>query len=60
MSDKVAHNWNDVDKDIKKTFDKIGLPEAEKKYLDGIHAQYESEAIYHNMIKELEDKKVIF
>lgn len=60
VSDKVAHNWNDVDKDIKKTFDKIGLPEAEKKYLDGIHAQYESEAIYHNMIKELEDKKVIF
>lgn len=60
VSDKVAHNWNDVDKDIKRTFDKIGLPEAEKKYLDGIHAQYESEAIYHNMIKELEDKKVIF
>lgn len=60
VSDKIAHNWNDVDKDIKNTFDKIGLPDAERKYLDGIHAQYESEAIYHNMIKELEDKNVIF
>ncbi|HPF83340.1 MAG TPA: Fe-S cluster assembly protein SufB [Bacilli bacterium] len=60
VSDKIAHDWNDVDSDIKKTFDKIGLPEAEKKYLDGIHAQYESETIYHNMLKELEDKNVIF
>ena len=60
VTDKIAHNWNDVDTDIKNTFDKIGLPDAERKYLDGIHAQYESEAVYHNMIKELEEKNVIF
>ena len=60
VSDKIANDWNDVDKDIKNTFDEIGLPEAEKKYLDAVHAQYESESIYHNMIKELEDKNVIF
>ena len=60
VSDKIANDWNDVDKDIKDTFDKIGLPEAEKKYLDAVHAQYESESIYHNMIKELEEKNVIF
>ena len=60
VTDKIAHNWNDVDTDIKNTFDKIGLPDAERKYLDGIHSQYESEAVYHNMIKELEEKNVIF
>ena len=41
MDDKIHNNWNDVPKDIKDTFDKIGLPEAEK-YLSGVHAQYES------------------
>lgn len=60
VSDKVASSWNDVDKDIKKTFDEIGLPEAERKYLDGTHAQFESEVIYSNMLKELKDKNVIF
>ncbi|MEG0618070.1 MAG: Fe-S cluster assembly protein SufB, partial [Bacilli bacterium] len=59
-SDKIASDWNEVACDIKKTFDNIGLPDAEKKYLDGTHAQYESETIYHNMIKELEEKNVIF
>ena len=60
VSDTIANNWDDVDKDIKETFDKIGLPEAERKYLDGTHAQYESEVIYSNMIKEVEDKNIIF
>jgi len=60
VSDNIASNWNDVDKDIKSVFDKIGLPEAENKYLCGVGAQFESEVIYHNMIKELEDKNVIF
>lgn len=60
MDNKVHNNWNDLPSDIKETFDKIGLPDAEKKYLAGVGAQYESEAIYHNMIKELEEKKVIF
>lgn len=60
MDDKIHNNWNDVPKDIKDTFDKIGLPEAEKKYLSGVHAQYESEGIYSNMLKELEEKNIIF
>lgn len=60
VSDKVANDWNEIDADIKNTFEELGVPEAEAKYLDGMHAQYESESIYHNMIKELEDKNVIF
>ncbi len=60
LDDKIHDNWNDVPKDIKNTFDEIGLPEAEKKYLSGVHAQYESEGIYSNMLHELEEKKVIF
>ena len=57
---KVENDWQNVACNIKNTFDKIGLIEAEEKYLDGIGAQYESEVVYHNMIKELEDKNVIF
>ena len=60
VSDTIADDWNKVDKDIKDVFDKIGLPDAEKKYLCGVGAQFESEVIYHNMIKELEDKNIIF
>ena len=60
IDNKIHSDWNDVPKDIKNTFDKIGLPEAEQKYLAGIGAQFESEVIYHNMLKELEDKNVIF
>ena len=51
----------DIDFDnITYTFEKLGIPDAEKKYLAGVGAQYESEVVYHNMIKELEDKNVIF
>ena len=60
VSDKVENNWDRIDCNIKDTFDKVGVIDAEKKYLDGIGAQYESEVVYHNMIKELEDKNVIF
>ena len=60
MNDKVEKDWNKVSCSIKDTFDKIGLIESEKKYLDGVGAQFESEVVYHNMIKELEDKNVIF
>ncbi len=56
----ISNKWEDVPKDIKDTFDKIGLPEAEQKYLAGVGAQYESEVIYHNMLKELEEKNIIF
>jgi Fe-S cluster assembly protein SufB len=53
-------SWEDVPDTIKTTFDKLGIPEAEQKYLAGVTAQYESEAVYHNMLKEVEDKGVIF
>lgn len=60
VTDKVENNWDKVACPIKETFDEVGLIDAEKKYLDGIGAQYESEVVYHSMIKELEDKGVIF
>ena len=59
-SDKVYNDWEKVPDEARKTFCNLGLPNAEDKYLDGLGAQYDSEAIYHNMIKELEEKKVIF
>ncbi len=60
MTERQESDWNKVDTDIKNTFDKIGLIEAEEKYLSGVGAQFESEVVYHNMIKELEEKNVIF
>lgn len=60
VTDDVKNNWNDVKKDIQETFCQIGLIESEKKYLDGVGAQFESEVVYHNMIQELTDKNVIF
>ena len=60
VGNKVENNWDSVDKDVKNTFDKIGLIDSEKKYLDGVGAQFESEAVYHNMIQELVEKNVIF
>ncbi len=59
-SKKVEKNWDEVPETIKKTFQKLGIPEAEQKYLSGVTTQYESEAVYHNMLKEVEDKGVIF
>ncbi|MDD3340933.1 MAG: Fe-S cluster assembly protein SufB [Bacilli bacterium] len=60
IDDKVHHDWSKVPKDARNTFKELGLPDAEEKYLGGIGAQYESEVIYHSMIKELEDKNIIF
>ena len=60
VSDKTENNWNNVACPIKDTFEELGLIDAEKKYLGGIGAQYESEVVYHNMIEELEEKGVIF
>ena len=60
IDNKVHNDWKEVPKEARDTFQKLGLFDAEKKYLDGIGAQYESEVIYHNMIKELEEKNVIF
>lgn len=57
---KNSKKWDEVPEDIKKTFDKLGIPEAEKKALAGAGGQYESEAVYHNLKKQWEDKGVIF
>ncbi len=59
-SAKVENSWDDVPETIRNTFDKLGIPEAEQKYLAGVHTQYESEAVYGNMLKEVADKGVIF
>ena len=56
----LTDNWDNIDKNIKQEFDELGVIQAEKKYLDGIGAQYDSEVIYHNMIKELKEKNIIF
>jgi len=53
-------SWDDVPADIKETFDKLGIPEAERKFLAGAGAQYESESIYHSLKKEWESQGVIF
>ena len=58
--DELTDNWNDIKEEVRDIFDNLGVINAEKKYLDGIGAQYDSEVIYHNMIKELVSKNVIF
>ena len=59
-SEKEVKSWDEVPETIKNTFQKLGIPEAEQKYLSGVATQYESEMVYHNMLKEIEDKGVIF
>ena len=53
-------SWDDVPEEIKNTFERLGIPEAERKYLAGVTTQYESEAVYHNMLEEVQSKGVIF
>ena len=53
-------DWDDVPEDIRNTFDKLGIPEAEQKWLSGVTAQYESEAVYHSIREDLEKQGVIF
>ena len=60
IGEKVEDNWDNVPKDARETFCSLGLIDAEKKYLGGIGAQYESEVVYHNMLDEIANKKVIF
>lgn len=57
---KNAQAWEDVPEDIKQTFDKLGIPEAERKALAGVGAQYDSDVIYHSLKKEWEDQGVVF
>jgi Fe-S cluster assembly protein SufB len=59
-SEKQGRSWDEVPDDIKKTFDRLGLPEAERKYLAGVGAQYESEVVYHQVREDLEKQGVIF
>lgn len=59
-SEKTEKDWNNVPTAIKDTFDKLGIMEAEQKYLAGVSTQFESEVVYHNTIKELEDLGVLF
>jgi len=59
-SDRQGRSWDDVPAEIKRTFDKLGIPEAEKKFLAGVGAQYESEVVYHNLREDLQKKGVIF
>jgi Fe-S cluster assembly protein SufB len=59
-TEKQAKSWDDLPPDIKDTWDKLGIPEAEKKYLAGVGAQYESEVVYHKLKEDLESQGVLF
>lgn len=60
INDKVFNNWDSIGCEVRKTFDDIGLIDAENKYLGGVGAQYDSETIYHNMLNDIKEKGVIF
>jgi Fe-S cluster assembly protein SufB len=59
-TDKQGHTWEEVPQEIKDTFDKLGIPEAEKKFLAGVKAQFESEVVYGSLKEDLAEKGVIF
>jgi len=59
-TEKQAHSWDEVPENIKNTFNRLGIPEAEQKFLAGVGAQYESEMVYHNIQRQLEAQGVIF
>ena len=59
-SEASQTSWDEVPEEIKRTFDKLGIPEAEQKYLAGVSAQYESEVVYHNMKEEFQKLGIIF
>src|SRR5512143_1032307 len=59
-SEKSAKNWDEVPTDVKHTFDRLGIPEAERKFLAGVGAQYESESVYHQVNEQLEAQGVLF
>ena len=60
VSNEAEKSWDDVPEEVKNTFEKLGIPEAERKYLAGVTTQYESEAVYHNMLDEVREKGVLF
>jgi Fe-S cluster assembly protein SufB len=59
-SETPSRSWDDVPEDVKRTFDRLGIPEAERKFLSGVGAQYESEVVYHQIHEDLEKQGVIF
>jgi Fe-S cluster assembly protein SufB len=59
-ADREGRTWEDVPEDIKKTFDRLGIPEAEKKFLAGVGAQYDSEVVYHSLKEDLQKLGVLF
>ncbi len=59
-SEKQSKSWDDVPDSVRNTFEKLGIPEAERKFLAGVGAQYESEVVYHNLREDLEKQGVIF
>lgn len=59
-SERTERNWEDVPEDIKNTFDRLGIPEAERKFLAGVGAQYDSEVVYHSAREEFEKIGVLF
>jgi Fe-S cluster assembly protein SufB len=59
-SERSQRSWDEVPEEIKKTFDRLGIPEAERKFLSGVGAQYESEVVYHQVREDLEKQGVIF
>jgi len=59
-SDEQTHTWDDVPDEIKRTFDRLGIPEAERKFLAGVGAQYDSEMVYHNIQESVAKQGVVF
>ena len=59
-SAKAESSWDDVPEDIKNTFERLGIPEAERKFLAGVGAQYDSEVVYHSLREEWEKQGVVF
>ena len=59
-SERQGKTWDEVPDEIKQTFDKLGIPEAEQKYLAGVSAQYESEVVYHSLKEDLEEMGIVF
>lgn len=59
-TDRQSRSWDEVPADIKRTFDRLGIPEAERSFLAGVSAQYESEVVYHSIQVDLEAKGVVF
>jgi Fe-S cluster assembly protein SufB len=59
-TDRKGRSWDEVPEEIKRTFDRLGIPEWERKFLAGVGAQYDSFTVYHNLAKQWEEKGVIF